>query len=91
MKTTIKFRAECLRDILKLLNRLLDLSEINGLKIHHLQLHKMEGIPDVECEIDCGIALDTLRLVMERIRDSHVMRQTAQYSENYTSERDYSL
>ena len=80
-----------MRDILKLLNRLLDLSEINGLKIHHLQLHKMEGIPDVECEIDCGIALDTLRLVMERIRNSHVMRQTAQYSENYTSERDYSL
>lgn len=50
----------------------------------------MEGIPDVECEIDCGIALDTLRLVMERIRDSHVMRQTAEYSENYTSKRDYS-
>lgn len=79
-----------MRDILKLLNRLLDLSEINVLKIHHLQLHKMEGIPDVECEIDCGIALDTLRLVMERIRVSHVMRQTAEYTENYTSKRDYS-
>jgi len=91
MNKIIKFRAECLKDVMKLLKRLLDLSEINGLKIHHLQLHKMEGIPDVECEIDCGIALDTLRLVMERVRDSHVMRQTAEYAENYTSKRNYSL
>jgi len=87
----IKFRAECLQDVLKLLKRLTDLSAINGLKIKYLQLQKMDRIPDVECEIDCGISLETMRLIMERIRDSHVMRQTAQYSENYTSERDYSL
>ena len=78
-----------MRDIIKLLNRLFDLSEINGLKIHHLQLHQMEGSSDVECEIDCGIALDTLCLVMERDRDSHIRWQTAEYTENYTSKSDY--
>jgi hypothetical protein len=87
----IKFRAECLQDVLKLLKRLLDISAINGLEIQNTQIQKMEGIPDVECEIDCGIALETMRLLMERQRDSHVMRQTAQYSENYTGKRDYNL
>ena len=86
----IKFRAECLQDVLLLLKRL-HISAINGLEIQNTQIQKMEGIPDVECEIDCGIALETMRLFMERQRDSHVMRQTAQYSENYTGKRDYNL
>jgi hypothetical protein len=83
---TYMFRAECLDDILKLLKRLHPVAPVQS-----FQFSRIPGLPDLTCEITCDISLDGLRSIMQRVRDGHVMEQTAEIPENYSGERNYEL
>ena len=83
-----KFRAECLTDVTRLMNKIC----YPGLEIH-VKLNRF-GFPDVEVELDfTNVVFDVdqqdIISNMKEVEDSHVMIETLEPEELYTGERDY--
>lgn len=84
----IKFRAECQRDVDKLLE-IFPSECLISYKVTKQKIEKLR-IPDVDCELEIiNITIPDIVDLMSHISDSHVMQQTIALAENYTGIRDY--
>ena len=82
-KPIYRFRAECLDDVYKLLQRL-------GGVIYRVTIDHGRPCPDVEMEIEIHLSLEELRGLMRQVPEGHVMEQTVASRDAYTGECDYS-
>ena len=82
------FRAECVEDIIEFQKNLMlsGLYKFNGWNLNYSR-HSI--FPDVDCELEIDLEIDTVRKIMRLQKDSHVMIQSISDFENYTGERDY--
>ena len=86
-----KFRAECLNDIIEFQNNLMDSKMIIRPMRWNLNYINHFLFPDVECDLEINLGIDEVREIMKLQLDSHVMIQTINDLENYTSERDFTI
>jgi len=86
-----KFRAECLNDIIEFQNNLMDNKMIIRPMRWNLKYINHFLFPDVECDLEINLGIDEVREIMKLQLDSHVMIQTINDLENYTSERDFTI
>lgn len=78
-----KMRAEGMSDIFCFINEVG--KHPNG--ILEYKIESQGGIPDAIIAFDSALSKDEIRLVLEKIRDGHVMYDTLEYAEEYTGER----
>ena len=77
-----KFRAECLRDVEKLLHQI----NHNGMEVNIKFFH----VPDVEVTVLTTLTLDSIIQEAKEIDDCHVIVETVQPFHEYTGERNWS-
>lgn len=73
-----KFRAECLHDIIQLMERV---------PLLNVKIVKPDIIPDCTAEITTDLSIADIKNVMREIEDSHVMIETITPISKYTGER----
>lgn len=79
-KETYKFRAECLYDVIKFMQK--------ATFKYDLKISKKSGFPDVIVEISTKESIFNLASIIASIDDAHVMIETIQLRKLYTGERD---
>lgn len=81
----IKFRAECLQDILNLLEQL------SHKQYEEFKIKSLNTFGDVECVLKLRgeTTRENVLEAMSNVQDSHVMIQTCEKIDEYTGERDY--
>ena len=89
-KNKLKFRAECISDILLFQKSLLE-NELYQNKRWNLSYTMMIFFPDITCELETDLEIDEVRNVMRLQIDSHVMIQSLTNYSDYTGERDYDI
>ena len=79
----IKFRAECITDVLKLRERM-------GVRCSKMMV-EISQFPDTDVVLYTSLGLDEVKNEIRSIKDCHVMLQTIALEQEYTGERDYEL
>lgn len=74
-----KLRAECIADVIKLMEN----TRLESYKI----ISADARIPDVEFEFSVMLDLREIKNILLGIQDTHVMRETVAQFEEYTGER----
>lgn len=80
-ETHFKLRAECLDDVLLLLEKMRE-RNIWAIKIEQFGI-----LPDVEFEFKTGLTSDEILVILMKQVDSHVMMETLKPFDEYTGER----
>lgn len=78
-----KFRAECVADVAELINNMYPDSDGKWQRITIEPLL----FPDIVVTLEATSTVEQIRKIMDRVPDSHVMRETLSEAETYTGER----
>lgn len=79
-----KMRAECSQDVVNFINHA---HNILGSFI----MTKVDGYPDVDFYFETVMPIEEVIFELKRLKDTHVMYQTLNYSDKYTGERNYKI
>ena len=77
-----RFRAECTGDVITFM------SSLRWLPIKKFSMDVSEP-PDVEVSLVTTLTLETLREILSKIEDGHVMLESLDYEDGYTGDRYY--
>jgi hypothetical protein len=77
-----KLRAECIHDIIILMN-VLDRTRIINMFI----IPSSYGLPDCQFEINCEYSIEELKRCIKKVPDGHVMHETVTTLKEYTGVR----
>ncbi len=80
-KHAYRFRAECRADVERLRALLPDID-------YTIQAYA-DGIPDVDVLLETHMEMETIRTVMKRVDDAHMMVETINTAHEYTGARWY--
>jgi hypothetical protein len=86
MQKTYKFRAECIHDVWRFLDKI-SRDSITQLSITPVEINPGVFVPDVEVEITTETLFKEIHKILRGIVDGHVMSETIQLKELYTGER----
>ncbi|MDB4945884.1 MAG: hypothetical protein JWP97_5418 [Labilithrix sp.] len=83
--TTYKLRAECLEDVLKLIERIAAVDAGEHIEFHVARMH---GLFDVELEISTGLEVGRILTLIEELPDAHLMQDTIKPLAQYSAGRE---